>query len=103
MCRPPFSLLSNLASVAGRVVWIGISGGMETPIKFDPLVNKGMTIVTDYGQAGNTEDAIRIINSGKYAIEKMINFTYRLEELPGRWEETAHPREGFIKGAVDFT
>ena len=61
-----------------------------------------MTIVSDYGQAGNTEDAVRIINSRKYEIEKMVNVTYRLEELPRALEETAHPREGFIKGAVDF-
>jgi len=92
----------DLVKPTGRVVTIGLSGGKETPIKFDPLVAKGVTILADHAQAGNVEDAMRIINSRKYAIEKINNFIYTLEELPGALEETAHPREGFIKGAVVF-
>jgi len=61
-----------------------------------------VTIACDHAQAGNYPDAMRILNSRKYAIEKINNFTYRLEELPKALEETANPPEGFIKGAVVF-
>ena len=92
----------ELVKMKGRVVSIGLSGGKETPIHFDTLVAKGVTIDCDHAQAGNYPDAMRILNSGNYAIEKINNFTYRLEELPKALEETANPPEGFIKGAVVF-
>ncbi len=92
----------ELVKPTGRVVIMGVSGGKETPIKFDALINKGVTIRADVGQAGNWEDALRIVNSRKYAIEKISNFTYRLEELQRALDETAHPPKGFIKGAVVF-
>jgi len=92
----------ELVKPTGRVVTIGLSGGKETPIKFDSLVSKGITLLADEGQAGNWEDALRIINSRKYAIEKISNFTYHLEELPRALQQTAQPPEGFIKGVVVF-
>lgn len=92
----------DLVKMTGRVIIIGISGGKETPIPFDTYVNKGVTIIGDHGQAGNVGDAMRIINSGKYAIEKISNFTYELEDLPRALEETTNPPEDFIKGAVVF-
>lgn len=92
----------DLVKPIGRVVGIGMSEGKETSIKFDNLVTKGVSIISDHAQAGNYNDAIRIINSRKYAIQKINNFTYRLEELPKALEETANPPEGFIKGAVVF-
>jgi threonine dehydrogenase-like Zn-dependent dehydrogenase len=92
----------ELVKPIGRVVTIGLSGGRETPIKFDSLVMKGVTVLADEAQAGNWEDALRIINSRKYAIEKISNLSYQLEELPRALQETAQPPEGFIKGAVVF-
>lgn len=92
----------ELVKPIGRVITIGLSGGKETAIKFDSLVDKGIAILADAAQAGNMEDAVRIINSRKYAIEKISNFTYALEELPRALKETANPPEGFIKGAVVF-
>ena len=92
----------ELVKPTGRVVTIGLSGGKDTSLKFDPLVDKGVTLLADAGQSGNWKDALRIVNSRKYAIEKISNFTYRLEELSRALDETAHPPEGFIKGAVVF-
>jgi threonine dehydrogenase-like Zn-dependent dehydrogenase len=100
----PSAIQAALALVkpTGRVVTIGVSGGKETPIKFDSLVNRGVTILAGVGQAGNWGDALRIVNSRKYAMEKISNFTYRLEELQKALNDTAHPPEGFIKAAVVF-
>ena len=91
-----------LVKMNGRVISIGLSGGQETAIRFDEMVAKGVTILSDHAQAGNVQDAMQIINSRKYALEKIINVTYSLEDLPRALQETAHPPEGFIKGGVVF-
>jgi threonine dehydrogenase-like Zn-dependent dehydrogenase len=92
----------DLVKMKGSIVSIGLSGGKETPIEFDALVVKGVTIFCDHAQAGNYPDAMRILNAGTYAIEKINNFTYTLKDLPSALEEAANPPEGFIKGAVVF-
>ena len=92
----------EIVKPTGKVVSIGLSGGKETPIAFDALVAKGITLLADHAQAGNVGDAMKIINSRKYAIEKINNFVYRLEDLPQAIEDTSHPPEGFIKGAIAF-
>ena len=92
----------DLVRMLGRVISIGISAGKETPITFDTLVVKGVTILCDHAQAGNYPDAMKILNSGKYPIEKISNVTYSLEELPRALAETDNPPEGFIKGAIVF-
>jgi threonine dehydrogenase-like Zn-dependent dehydrogenase len=92
----------DLVKMMGRVVCIGVSGRKKTPVDFDTLVVKGVHILADHAQAGNVKDAVRIINSHKYSIEKIHNFKYSLEELPRALEHTANPPEGFIKGVVAF-
>jgi len=92
----------ELVKPTGRVITIGLSGGKATAIKFDALVDKGIVILADAAQAGNMEDAVRIINSRKYAVEKISNFAYHLEELPAALQATSNPPPGFIKGAIVF-
>ena len=92
----------ELVAPLGRVAAIGLSGGRETPIRFDDLVAKGVRLAMDHAQAGQMKKAMEIINSGRYALEKINNVHYRLEDLPQALEDTAHPPRGFIKGAVVF-
>jgi len=92
----------ELVGPMGRVVSMGFSGGKTTTLNFDALAAKGVTIVTDVAQAGNVEDAIRIINSGKYALDKINNVRYTLDQLDQALADTVSPPQGFIKGAVVF-
>jgi threonine dehydrogenase-like Zn-dependent dehydrogenase len=87
---------------AGRVVTIGLSGGLETPIKFDELVWKSISLISGLGQAGNVSDAMKLIDTGKYPFEKINNRIYRLEELKQAIKDTEKRPPGFIKGAVVF-
>ena len=87
---------------AGRVINIGLSGGVETPIKFDDLVWKSVSLISGLGQAGNVSDAMKLIDCGKYPFEKINNRTYRLEDLEKAIRDTEKRPEGFIKGAVIF-
>jgi threonine dehydrogenase-like Zn-dependent dehydrogenase len=92
----------DMVKMKGSIVSIGLSGGKETPVNFDTLVVKGVTIYCDHAQAGNYPDAMRILNSGKYAIEKINNYIYSLDEIHKALKETANPPDGFIKGAIVF-
>ena len=92
----------KLVRRSGRVVSIGLTGGKETPITFDDLVWKDITLVCGKGQAGNVGDAMRLINSRKYPFDKINNFNYRLTDLEKALNDTEHPPKGFIKAAVVF-
>jgi threonine dehydrogenase-like Zn-dependent dehydrogenase len=87
---------------AGRVVVIGLSGGLETPIKFDDLIWNSISLICGLGQAGNVSDAMKLIDTGKYPFEKINNRIYRLEDLAQAIRDTEERPEGFIKGAVMF-
>ena len=54
----------------GRIVTIGLSGGVETPINFDTLVWKSISLLSGLGQAGNVADAMKLIDTGKFPFEK---------------------------------
>lgn len=92
----------KLVRRSGRVVSIGLTGGKETPITFDDLVWRDITLACGKGQAGNVGDAMRLINSGKYPLNEINNFRYRLTDLEKALDATEHPPEGFIKAAVVF-
>ena len=87
---------------AGRVVIIGLSGGLETPIEFDKLVVNSVSLISGLGQAGNVGDAMKLIDTGKYPFEKINNRVYRLENLSQAIKDTEERPEGFIKGVVMF-
>jgi threonine dehydrogenase-like Zn-dependent dehydrogenase len=92
----------KLVRRSSRVVSIGLSGGKQTPIAFDDLVWRDITLVCGKGQAGNVGDAMRLMNSGKYPFDKINNFHYQLSDLGRALAETEKPPTGFIKGAVVF-
>ncbi len=87
---------------AGRIVSIGLSGGLETPIRFDDLVWNSISIITGLGQAGNVQDAMKLINADKYPFAKINNTVYQLEEVEKAIKDTEERPAGFIKGAVVF-
>lgn len=92
----------DMVRPAGRVVTIGLSGGLETSIRFDDLVWKSISLICGLGQAGNVGDAMKLIDGGKYPFEKINNRTYPLEDLTRAIKDTEERPEGFIKGAVMF-
>jgi len=92
----------DMVRPAGRVVSIGLSGGLETSIRFDDLVWKSISLICGLGQAGNVGDAMKLIDGGKYPFEKINNRIYKLEDLAQAINDTAERPPGFIKGAVMF-
>lgn len=62
----------------GRYVLASVTGRKPAPIETDIIVNKEIEIYGGYGQSWDVEMAVKIINSRKYAIEKMITHEYPL-------------------------
>jgi len=100
----PGGILAAIAMVrpAGRIVSIGLSGGVETPVRFDDLVWKSVTLITGLGQAGNVGDAMKLIDTGRYPFEKINNRRYALDDLAAAIRDTEERPQGFIKGAVVY-
>jgi threonine dehydrogenase-like Zn-dependent dehydrogenase len=71
----------DMVRPAGRVVTIGLSGGLETPIRFDDLIWKSISLICGLGQAGNVKDAMKLIDSRKYPFEKINNRIYDSVDL----------------------
>jgi len=92
----------KMVKKVGRIVNIGLSGGVETPIAFDELVWKSVTMIHGVGQAGNVPDAMKLINTGKFPFEKINNRLYKLEDLEQAIKDTENRPDGFIKAAIVF-
>ena len=65
----------------GRVVLAGLKGGRPVELPSDLIINKAITVVGAYGvdSRGYTE-AIRIIESGRFPLEKLHTHTFGLAE-----------------------
>ena len=71
----------DLLSPKGIFILVGMpTGGKKMFLSADKLVRKEITIKGSLGQANTVEDAIKIIESGKYKIDKIITHTFPLEE-----------------------
>lgn len=79
--KPMIQAAYQLACTSGKVVMSGLTGGKEIPVVTDKIVNEELTVYGGHGQAWDVEDACRIINSGKYPIEKMISHVFKLDDV----------------------
>lgn len=73
---------------SGRVVLAGIKGGRPVQMASDMIIGKGLTVVGAYSvDARAYLDAIRIIESGRFPLERMHTHTFGLADT-GRAIET---------------
>ncbi|MCL4516087.1 MAG: alcohol dehydrogenase catalytic domain-containing protein [Firmicutes bacterium] len=77
---PMMELSLELARPAGRVVLIGTCGFARSQLTTDLIVFKELQVMGGLGQSWDTEAAVKIINSRKYAVEKMVTQVYPLEQ-----------------------
>ena len=91
----------DLLAPRGRFIMVGMPTGEKmTFLPISKLVRKEITIHGSLGQAGGVEDAIKIINSGKYNIDKMITHTFPLEKGKEALEFFSNPSSECIKVAL---
>ncbi|GHF49729.1 threonine dehydrogenase-like Zn-dependent dehydrogenase [Amycolatopsis bartoniae] len=65
----------------GRVVLAGLKGGKEIPLRTDLIVNRALQIFGAFGvDATANEQAIAIIESGRFPLEKLHTHTFGLDD-----------------------
>lgn len=77
---PMMELGLDVIRATGRYVMIGTSGYGKAPLTTDKIVFKELTVLGGLGQSWDTEMAVEIINSRKYALEKMVTDVFPLEK-----------------------
>ncbi len=66
---------------SGRIVLAGLKGGKSVELVTDRLINKGVTLRGAFGvNADAYIEAIRIIESGRFPLEKMASGTFELAD-----------------------
>ncbi len=66
----------------GRVVLAGLKGGRGIELNTDLIIHKAATVVGAYGvDARAYSEAIRIIESGRFPLERLHTHTFELAEL----------------------
>ncbi len=75
------NLALDLAKPLGRVSLPGLPhAGQEVPLLMEKVILKELTIRGALGQTAEVADAVRIINSRKYPVEKIATHVFPLEE-----------------------
>jgi threonine dehydrogenase-like Zn-dependent dehydrogenase len=65
----------------GRVVLAGLKGNREIPLRTDVIINRALTIRGAFGvDAKGMDDAIALIESRRFPLEKMHTHTFGLDD-----------------------
>jgi len=64
----------------GRYVLAGLTGGKKVELITDRIVNDEIQIMGGHGQAWDVEAAVKIVNSRRFAVEKIITHEFPLAE-----------------------
>ncbi|SFJ96643.1 Threonine dehydrogenase [Amycolatopsis sacchari] len=65
----------------GRVVLAGLKGGKEIPLRTDLIINRALQVFGAFGvDATANEQAIAILESGRFPLEKMHTHTFGLDD-----------------------
>jgi len=70
----------DLLKPLGRYVLAGRTGFQLVPFITDKIVVKELKVFGGYGQSWNVEQAVKLINSRRYPIEKMVTQVFPLEK-----------------------
>lgn len=82
MAHQPVRDALACARHGGRVVLAGLKGGRPIELNTDIMINKGLSVVGAYGvDARGYAAAIRIIESGRFALAKMHTHSFELAEV----------------------
>ena len=82
MAQQPILDAINAVRWGGTIVLAGLKGHKEIPITTDMLINKALTVKGAFSvDANGYTDAIRLIESGKFPLEKMQTHKFGLDDV----------------------
>ena len=82
MAEQPIRDAINAVRWGGTIVLAGLKGHKEIPITTDMLINKAITVKGAFSvDANGYTDAIKLIESGKFPLEKMQTHKYGLDNV----------------------
>lgn len=82
MATAPVLDALNAVRHGGRVVLAGLKGDRPVPVPTDLIINKAVSLVGAFGVDNRAyTEAIRIIESGRYPLEKLHTHTFGLSEV----------------------
>jgi threonine dehydrogenase-like Zn-dependent dehydrogenase len=88
MASQPVRDALNAVRWGGRVVLAGLKGGQPMELPTDLIVNKALTVMGAFSvDSRGYAEAIRLIEAGRFPLERMHTHTFGLEEV-GRAGET---------------
>jgi threonine dehydrogenase-like Zn-dependent dehydrogenase len=65
----------------GRVILAGLKGNREIPLRTDVIINRALTVRGAFGvDAKGMDDAIALLESRRFPLEKMHTHTFRLDD-----------------------
>jgi threonine dehydrogenase-like Zn-dependent dehydrogenase len=95
MAAEPVTHAIESIRFGGRVVLAGLKGGRPHPLNTDLIINKGATVVGAFSvDARGYEDAIRLIESGRFPLAKMHTHSFGLADVARAIETLAGEVEG---------
>ncbi|WP_433273344.1 zinc-dependent alcohol dehydrogenase [Pseudonocardia xinjiangensis] len=81
MATEPVTHALQAVKHGGQVVLAGLKGGREVPLRTDLIINKAIKVVGAYGvDARGYAEAIAIIESRRFPLEKMHTHTFGLDD-----------------------
>ena len=90
----------ELTRPAGRYVLAGTCGYDAVPLITDMIVFKELQVLGGLGQSWDTEEAVKIINSRRYALEKLTTHVFPLEQADEAMRTFMIKRSEVIKVAI---
>ncbi|WP_219413706.1 zinc-dependent alcohol dehydrogenase [Pseudonocardia nigra] len=81
MATAPLTHALLAARHGGRVVLAGLKGGAEVPLQTDLIINRALAVQGAFGvDARGYAEAIAIIESGRFPLEKMHTHSFGLDD-----------------------
>ncbi len=88
MAAQPVRDALNAVRWGGRVVLAGLKGGRPVELSTDLIINKALTVMGAFSVDSRAyAEAIRLIEAGRFPLERMHTHTFGLEDI-GRAIET---------------
>ncbi len=96
-----YRIATDALQPMGRLVAVGTLGGEFLSLDLDAVVFKELDILGGLGQAGDTEFAAAIVNSRRFAIEKMVSHVLPLAEAEAAIQLYLNSAEDVIHVGLD--